>query len=167
MRPWKISLFILAGFAAVAIAYGVQVIRRGFSAADQPSAIEQGLARAARNWGIPRSARNEKNPWTVTPALLDEARENFLNHCAGCHGRDGDGQSGVGQNLYPRAAALRQPATQRLTDGEIHYIIQNGVRLTGMPALGNPHGSVDAESAGEGGSLFFFFLCVCATVASG
>jgi predicted CXXCH cytochrome family protein len=147
MNRWKISLYILAGFAVLAIAYGLAVIRHGFSAADPPSAVEQVVARTARNWGIPRSARNEKNPWTVTPALLDEAREAFLNHCAGCHGRDGDGQSGVGQNLYPRAADLRQPPTQSLTDGEIHYIIQNGVRLTGMPALGNPHGSLDAASA--------------------
>jgi len=31
---------------------------------------------------------------------------------------------------------MRQAATQNLTDGEMFYIIQNGVRLTGMPAWG-------------------------------
>jgi predicted CXXCH cytochrome family protein len=34
---------------------------------------------------------------------------------------------------------LRAASTQNLTDGEIHYIIENGVELTGMPAWGNPH----------------------------
>jgi hypothetical protein len=29
--------------------------------------------------------------------------------------------------------------TQNLTDGEIHYIIENGSALTGMPAWGNSH----------------------------
>ena len=87
------------------------------------------------------------NPWTATPALLQEARENFTDHCAGCHGKDGDGRSGIGQNLYPKAPDLRRPETQNLTDGEIHYIIQNGVRLTGMPALGNPHSGQDDNSA--------------------
>ena len=89
------------------------------------------MARTVRNLGIPRSARNEKNPWTATPGLLQEARENFTDHCAGCHGKDGDGRSGIGPNLYPKAPDLRQPETQNLTDGEIHYIIQNGVRLDG------------------------------------
>jgi len=30
-----------------------------------------------------------------------------------------------------------------LTDGEIHYIIQNGVQLTGMPAWGSPNQGTD------------------------
>ena len=32
---------------------------------------------------------------------------------------------------------MRLPATQELTDGELFYIIQNGIRLTGMPGWGN------------------------------
>ena len=31
---------------------------------------------------------------------------------------------------------MRLPATQNLSDGELFYIIENGVRLTGMPAWG-------------------------------
>jgi hypothetical protein len=42
----------------------------------------------------------------------------------------------MGKNLYPPAPDMRLPATQQLTDGELFYIIQNGVRLTGMPAWG-------------------------------
>ena len=34
---------------------------------------------------------------------------------------------------------FRSAQTQNLTDGEIHYIIENGVELTGMPAWDNPH----------------------------
>jgi predicted CXXCH cytochrome family protein len=147
MNRWKAFFFVLMAIAALAIVYGMVVIRRGFGAADSPSAIEKVMARTVRTLGIPRTARAEANPWTATPALLQESHENFTNHCAGCHGMDGDGKSGVGQNLYPRAADLRQPETQNLTDGEIHYIIQNGVRLTGMPALGNPHGGQDDKDA--------------------
>jgi predicted CXXCH cytochrome family protein len=147
MNRWKLVFLMLIAVAVLAAVYGASVIRRGFSATDQPSAIEMAVARSVRNLGIPRSARNEKNPWTATPALLQEARDNFTNHCAGCHGKDGDGRSGIGQNLYPKAPDLRRPETQSLTDGEIHYIIQNGVRLTGMGALGNPHGSQDDNGA--------------------
>jgi predicted CXXCH cytochrome family protein len=141
---------ILLGFLAIAVLavlYGAAVIRRGFSAVDQPSAVEQAMAQTARNWGIPAGARDQKNPWPPTADVLQEARDNFTNHCAGCHGKDGDGRSGIGPNLYPKAPDLRQPETQRLTDGQIHWIIQNGVRLTGMPAFGNPHGSQDDNNA--------------------
>ena len=147
MSRWKLFLVALIAVAALAAGYAASVIRHGFSAADQPSEIEKVTARAVRNLGIPRAARAQKNPWTASPDLLKEAQENFNNHCAGCHGEKGDGRSGVGENLYPKAPDLRQPETQSLTDGEIHYIIQNGVRLTGMPALGNPHGGQDANAA--------------------
>lgn len=147
MKWGKILFLILCATALAGIAYAFVVIREGFSAAGRPSAAEQILARTARNWGIPAAARNEKNPWTPTADVLQEARDNFTNHCAACHGKDGDGHSGIGPNLYPKAPDLRRSETQALTDGEIHWIIQNGVRLTGMPAFGNPHGSQDDNSA--------------------
>jgi len=43
----------------------------------------------------------------------------------------------MGLNLYPRVPDLRAPASQKLSDGELHYIIENGVSLTGMPAWRN------------------------------
>ena len=140
-------LLILLAVAILAAAYGTAVIRRGFSAADQPSAVETVVSRAVRNLGIPSGARNEKNPIAPTQEGLQEARELFTNHCAGCHGKDGNAQSEIGQNFYPKAPDLRLPATQNLTDGEIHYIIKNGVRLTGMPALGTPHVGEDNNTA--------------------
>jgi predicted CXXCH cytochrome family protein len=147
MSRSKLFLVALIALAALAAGYAASVVRHGFSAADQPSTIEKVTARAVRNLGIPRTARAQTNPWTASPDLLNEAQENFNNHCAGCHGEKGDGRSGVGENLYPKAPDLRQPETQSLTDGEIHYIIQNGVRLTGMPALGNPHSGQDDNAA--------------------
>ncbi len=137
LKRWILALFVLLGL--LAITYAAAVIRHGFSAADQPSALERVVARAVRNIGIPRRARYEKNPLPVSPAILAEARQRFEDRCSNCHGDNGNGQSNIGQNLYPKAPDLRLPATQNLTDGEIHYIIKNGVRLTGMPAWGNPH----------------------------
>ena len=43
----------------------------------------------------------------------------------------------MGQKLYPRVPDMRLPRTQNLSDGEIYYIIENGVRFTGMPAWGS------------------------------
>src|SRR6202158_109599 len=135
MKSGKAVLLILLTMAVLAVVYGTTVIRRGFSAADQPSAVERVVARTVRNLGIPGSARDQKNPFTPTQEGLQEAQDLFTNHCAGCHGKDGNAQSEIGQNFYPKAPDLRLPVTQNLTDGELHYIIKNGVRLTGMPAL--------------------------------
>jgi len=125
--------------------YGARLIRRGFSAAEEPSGIEKLMARAVRNLSIPARASKETNPWTSTPESLREARDHFLARCAICHGTDGSGVTQVGRNLYPKAPDLRAPETQDLTDGQIHYIIQEGVRLTGMPAWGTPHDEADQE----------------------
>jgi predicted CXXCH cytochrome family protein len=139
MKTWKIFLLLL-GAAIVAVGlYGARLIWRGFSTASEPSYLEKAVARAARNLSVPRKARLEANPWKPTPEVLKEARESFLDRCAVCHGPDGSGQTTVGRNLYPKVPDLRAPQTQNLTDGEIRYIIRNGVRLTGMPGWANPH----------------------------
>lgn len=118
--------------------FGWITVRRGFSARDNPSAIEAYVAKTAHKLSIPASERDAKNPFAPTPEVLSEARSHFADHCATCHGNDGNGKTEIGQNLYPKSPDLRQSETQNLTDGQIYYIIHNGIRLTGMPAWGRP-----------------------------
>jgi predicted CXXCH cytochrome family protein len=146
MKTWKV--FILLGGLALAgiVLYGARLIRHGFSTADEPSSLEKAVAHATRNLAIPRNARLEANPLKATPEVLKESRESFLDRCAICHSQDGSGQTRVGRSLYPKVPDLRLPQTQNLTDGEIRYIIRNGVRMTGMPGWANPHDEPDEES---------------------
>jgi mono/diheme cytochrome c family protein len=72
----------------------------------------------------------------ISPEVLGRARAHFADHCATCHANDGSGETAIGRNLYPKAPDMRKQATQSLSDGEIFWIIKNGVRLTGMPAWG-------------------------------
>ena len=138
MRKRTVLLSITAVGIAGAAAFGWVTIRRGFSARDNPSALEAYLAKMARNLSIPPSERNAKNPIAPTAEVLSEARAHFADHCATCHGNDGSGKTEIGQNLYPKTPDLRQSETQNLTDGQIYYIIHNGIRFTGMPAWGGP-----------------------------
>src|ERR1700739_100098 len=112
---------------------------RGFRATAVPPAWEATLARGIRNLAIPGHERRARNPLAATADALGQGREFFLNQCASCHGIDGSGKTPIGLNLYPRVPDLRAGATQNLTDGELHYIIKNGVQLTGMPAWGTAH----------------------------
>jgi hypothetical protein len=102
----------------------------------EPSPVESSLARRLRSLSLPRNAREAKNPFTETPEILKEASHHFADHCASCHANDGNGNTEMGRNLYPRSPDMRQPTTQQLSDGELYYIIHNGVRWTGMPAWG-------------------------------
>jgi predicted CXXCH cytochrome family protein len=144
-RSRKISVLavvvlVLAGVAAVLLT------RRGFRATSEPSKFEKVVARAARNFAIPRHDRDEQNPVQVTPETLTDAREHFIARCSICHGTDGRGLTQLGRNLYPRVPDLLSPETQNLTDGQLHYIIENGVQLTGMPAWSNAHQETEDDS---------------------
>jgi mono/diheme cytochrome c family protein len=148
MKIPKAVLWVLLGVVVVAIASGVLLMRRGVSARKEPSAMETTVARALRHMAIPKIDREGENPWAtvVTPEILKDAREHFADHCSQCHANDGSGKTEMGQYLYPRAPDMRLPATQNLTDGELYYIIRNGVPLTGMPAWGEPNTDQDDDS---------------------
>lgn len=131
---------------AIAAVGAIVVIRRGFSARAEPFAIEKLLARSVRRLAVPAGARDARNPVPLSKDALADARAHFADHCASCHANDGSGQTSMGQSLYPKAPDMRLDDTQRLTDGELYYIIQNGVRLTGMPAWGKEGDERDEDS---------------------
>jgi mono/diheme cytochrome c family protein len=108
----------------------------GMSARSKPGAMETGMALKVRDWSIPKSAREMPNPEPPTPENLAEARKHFADHCANCHGNDGRGATEMGRNMYPPTPDMTLADTQNRTDGELYYIIENGVRFTGMPAWG-------------------------------
>jgi predicted CXXCH cytochrome family protein len=146
MRLWKKLLLVLVLVTILAAVGTTVLIRRGFRATSEPSNFEKKLATTARNLAIPHHDRVEKNPLEATPEVMQEAREHFIARCAICHGSDGKGQTQIGSSLYPRVPNLLSSETQSLTDGEVHYIIENGVQLTGMPGWSNPHQEQDDES---------------------
>jgi mono/diheme cytochrome c family protein len=128
------AIFILAAEAVYA---GIILSRaHGWSAREQPSAIERWIARRARGVALPAAAGHQLNPVPNTPEVLAEARAHWADHCASCHANDGSGDTTLGKHMYPPAPDMRAAETQHLTDAELFFIIQNGIRLTGMPAWG-------------------------------
>ena len=140
MKAWKLAVLVLLAAVVAATLYGASVIRRGFSVHEPPSAFESTLARTIRSLSIPKIDRDQQNPWkdAATPDVMADATAHWADHCASCHANDGSGQTAIGQKLYPPAPDMRLPPTQNLTDGELYYIIQNGIRMTGMPGWGQP-----------------------------
>lgn len=138
-----VGLLALVG-AGVLAAAAALMVRGGFSTRSQPSALEEALARTMRGLALTR-ARSLK-PASTAPDLK-AARAHWASHCALCHGVGGAGDTDIGRNLYPPAPDMRAQTTQRLSDGELYAAINNGIRLTGMPAWGTP-GDDDEETWG-------------------
>ncbi len=124
----------------------VDVMRHGVSTRREPRAAEAFVARRLRNLALPRAARELANPEPATSEVIRDGMAHFADHCASCHGNDGKGQTEIGRGLYPKAPDMTGPDTRRLSDGEIFYIVKNGVRFTGMPAWGDGSPEADRSS---------------------
>lgn len=141
----RAALVLLAVGAIVAGVVAYSIVRQGLSARSEPTPAEAFLARTMRRAATPSADRNRTNPVEPTAAVLDEALEHFADHCAVCHANDGGGDTAMGRGLYPKVPDLRAAETRSLTDGELFSIIENGVRLTGMPGWGT--GTAAGEEA--------------------
>jgi mono/diheme cytochrome c family protein len=139
VKPWKVVSLILFALALAAAAYGLILVRRGFSALATPSAIEEFAATTARKLAVPSVYRQLRNPIPPSTENIRGGMEHFAYHCAPCHSNDGGGHTVFGKGLYPKPPDLRAAGTQNKSDGELYYTIDNGVRLSGMPAFSGTH----------------------------
>lgn len=129
-----ILLALLAG-ALLAV-----LLTHGVSARTPALPLEKAVARALRHLAVPAAERARQNPVPASDAVLEDARAHWADHCASCHANDGSGDTEMGRHLFPPAPDMRQADTQELSDGELYWIIRNGVRFTGMPAWGPVEG---------------------------
>lgn len=145
MRRWTIG--VLVAFVLVlggCALYAMHMIRNGFSTRTPPSGMEAMMANNMRDMAVPARYKSMKNPVAITPEALHEGLAHYADHCAVCHANNGSGESMLGRTMYPRPPNLTGE-TQTMSDGEIYYPIENGIRLSGMPAFGDG-GDNDVES---------------------
>lgn len=143
MRASRVVLILLVVAALIGACAYAFVHGHGFDARVQPGGLETSVALRLRSMAIPREARERVNPEPLTDANLRSGLEHFADHCSVCHGNDGSGAGLFGPGLYPKPPDMRLARTQGLTDGELFYIIERGVPLTGMPGFGT--GTADGE----------------------
>jgi mono/diheme cytochrome c family protein len=78
--------------------------------------------------------KKQKNPLPNTPQTLADGKEAFSHYCVACHGMDGQntGVPFVGR-MSPPIPSLASPDVQSYTDGQLKWILDNGVFPSGMP----------------------------------
>jgi len=153
VRPVIKAMLLLTGIGVViGAAVFLYIGSQGISAKAEPGRFETLIARTMRRLAVPSGDRDLKNPVPLTTEVVAAGMSHYADHCAACHGNDGSGETAIGVGMYPKPPDMRLSPTQSLTDGELFYIIENGIRLTGMPAWG------DGTSEGEQGSWHMVHL---------
>jgi mono/diheme cytochrome c family protein len=151
MRRRRTFLIVAVALLGLAMAFAASVLHNGLSSRAAPTRLETVIMRNARHLAIPSNAKTVQNPVLDSADVQRDARLHYADHCAICHANDGSGQTLFGNGLYPKPPDLRLSRTQDLSDGELFWIIENGVRFTGMPAFsGNEY---NGNSGNHGGAI--------------
>jgi mono/diheme cytochrome c family protein len=101
--------------------------------ASGPGNIESAVAREVKQ-KITIGGKDWKNPLPDTPENVKQGAEHFQHHCQICHGLDGHG-TGVpfARKMDPPVPDLASKDIQSYSDGQLKWIVQNGIGPSGMP----------------------------------
>lgn len=131
MMRWLITILIAIVIVMVAgfILFGTL----NFSA-QTPGRFETSLMTQVKYWRV--GDKSVTNPSPNTPDTLKEGAEHFQHHCEICHGLDGQGTGvPIANRTSPPVADLASSRVQHYTDGQLKWIIDNGIRFSGMPGF--------------------------------
>jgi mono/diheme cytochrome c family protein len=146
-RGWAVVLTVLA-------VVGVQVISllafrasgvMNVSAVGRPGKLERYFLGGIAD----RSVETHATPMQVDakdPTLLDTGLRAYNELCVVCHSAPGLADGAIARGLNPPAPHLWSRGTQHMSDGELYWVIQNGIRMTGMPAFGPSQSDAELRS---------------------
>jgi mono/diheme cytochrome c family protein len=119
-------VYLLYASAIILIATGCGV--------SQPGKIESSVVKEIKKT-VTIGDKDKKNPVAYSEAAAKEGQEHFGHHCQICHGLDGQ-NTGVpfATKMSPPVPELTDKDVQDYTDGQLHWIIENGIEPSGMPA---------------------------------
>lgn len=100
----------------------------------EPGSVETAVMTRVKR-GITVGGKSDVNPFPDTAENIHRGRLNFANYCVVCHGLDGQ-KTGVpfAERMSPPVPDLNSENVQRYTDGQLKWIIDNGIAPSGMPA---------------------------------
>jgi thiosulfate dehydrogenase len=128
MFPLALVAYLYYGHAPVAVG-------------DAPLPMERSITRRSLHARIDREAP-KRSPIEPSPTNLLIGAQIYRDSCSGCHGYYGQ-TSPIGKQLFPRAPQLWAPHGNGIVGvsddpvGETYWKVQNGIRLSGMPAFNN------------------------------
>jgi mono/diheme cytochrome c family protein len=128
-------IWIMCAFSVALI--GIELEHFSLTALQEPGPLETRVVNLAKHSVIHRASRRgiPKSP-VDTRASVAAGGTHYGLECGTCHGIDGRAQTPLGRWMYPRAPDLTSIEVQSYSDRELFWIINNGIRFTGMPGFG-------------------------------
>jgi mono/diheme cytochrome c family protein len=101
--------------------------------ADRPGRLETAIITSAKHH-VFIGNRKVKNPLPDNAQVLADGKEAFSHYCVACHGNDGQ-NTGVpfADHISPPIPSLASPSVQQYSDGQLKWILDYGIRPSGMP----------------------------------
>ncbi len=124
---------LLVSLGAAFVVYGGHL---SVAASTPPDMLDR-VAPTARDKAIARQAPQMRLP--AEPAAATRGMEHYGENCLPCHGAPGVKPMEMAQGMNPVPPLLDGPHTRALSDGELFWIVKNGIRASGMPAFGVNH----------------------------
>jgi mono/diheme cytochrome c family protein len=138
----RLLVLLAAGVILGAFLLLIVMPQLDWSAMAKPPVLEKRLAGLVLHRWVRRNAPAQSNPIPASADNLRAGRAEFVEHCAVCHSADGSAHTPLGADFYPPIARLERGAPG-WSDGELYFIIANGIRYTGMPGFGAHHEPAD------------------------
>lgn len=124
-----IAVVVVLGAGFLCVRFGLMDPR-----ADIPiNSLERRIAMPALDAAVDRRAPEVQNPVQPTDASLIAGMKVYQTNCASCHGDIHRPHGMLADALYPRAPQFVEDAPD-MPENQNFYIIQHGIRLSGMPA---------------------------------
>lgn len=116
------------------IVLGVALLLLGGCRVSAPGRFERAVARNVKQ-RITVGGKREANPLAASEENIRQGQQRFSYYCVACHGLDGQ-NTGVpfAERMAPPVPSLAAPEVQGYSDGQIKWIIENGIFPSGMPA---------------------------------
>jgi mono/diheme cytochrome c family protein len=98
-----------------------------------PSRIETSVMTLAKHHLLVGN-KAQKNALPVSAQTIADGKEAFTHYCVACHGMDGQ-NTGVpfADRMTPPVPSLASPDVQKYSDGQLKWVIDNGIGPSGMP----------------------------------
>src|ERR1700745_1549170 len=101
--------------------------------ANPPNRVEKKIVQESKDLVI--GGKDWQNPVPNDASSVKLGAEDFQHHCQVCHGLDGHA-TGVtfALRMSPPVPDLGAADIQKYADGQLKWVIENGIRMTGLPA---------------------------------
>ncbi len=106
------------------------------AASDQHADVVRWTLDTTMHRSIARRAGGAELPENFSDEMIAEGAKHYAKTCAHCHGAPGGEPDEWSRWMRPEPPHLADAASEWSAE-EIHWIVTNGIKMSGMPAFGN------------------------------